>query len=113
MHNKTKLFQIFYQINRGFQHGANAIDIFVMRAMLVHVVVAVSGDLADMRRRFNQVLTGRVVFELVDQDLNDLIFLLTVDNRIEQKVLLGSKLGQLSFQQRKILVLRKPKQYKS
>jgi hypothetical protein len=43
--------------------------------------------------------------------LNNFIFLLTVDYRVEQKVLLGSKLGQLSFQQREILILRKPKQH--
>ena len=82
-----------------------------MRAMLIRVINAVCGDLADMRRRFNQVLTGGVVLELVDQDLNNFIFLLTVDNRVEQKVLLSSKLGQLSFQQREILILRKPKQH--
>lgn len=73
--------------------------------MLIRIRLAVCGDFTDMRRRFNQVLTGRVVLELFDKDLNNLILFLTVDYRVEQEVLLGTKLRQLSFQQGQILVL--------
>lgn len=95
-----------YQVNRRFQHVTDAIYVFVPRSMLIGFRIAIAdSDFADMRRRFDQVLTGRVILELVNQDLNDLILLLTVHYRVEQKMLLGSELRQLSFQQSQVFIL--------
>lgn len=89
-----------YQIDGRLQEATDGFDLFVsvmsMMSISIRIVFGILSDPSpDLGCRFHQVLTRRVVLELIDKDLNDLVLLLALDDGIEQEVLLRPQLRQL------------------